>query len=422
MEQSRMEVTSGAGLLPYRVLWDQLEMGTWLDTRTEWLGGEYRAPLMVESWVMLLLYGGGCMDHLRWLSRRRVQRLFGWMGMPNPVTFGRWVRRAGERLAQILDELLWQVVKALWKVIGVPRKVLLILDSTVSLRYGKKQAGAEVGYNPRKKGRPSHHPQLAFLETGECLGVRWRPGKANCAAGAEEWLTLQVERLREAGVEQIVVRLDKGYFSQHMVRTLQKLEVEFVLKMQESNTLQKYKGAFRQHLRNPDLWSSEGQLWGARLLSVEERRPLSEENGELALGYELKKRASMITNIKGIGPLRAWKLYNRGAVVEHRIEEFTQLSVGKTAVDDLGGNHLLWAMGALAYGLHHFVRRTVLPGRLRSAQPKTLRTWPFQMPAKLVYHARIWKVKLAQDDPFADVLLGALERLSAVRAPPLATA
>jgi len=422
VERGDCGVIGGAGLLPFRGAWDRLGIGRWLEERTQWVGGRYGTALMVETWVMLLLYGGGRMDDLRWLGGRGIRRLFGWKSVPDPVTYGRWLRRGGERLAQVLDDLLWQVVRAQWSASGVPRRVLLVLDSTVVLRYGKKQAGAVLGYNPRKRGRPSHHPLLAFLGTGECMGVRWRPGNANCAAGAQEWIEQLVRRLRKAGVERIVVRLDKGFFSQAMVRKLQDLKVEFVVKMQESNTLQKYKGVFSQHRKNPGLWSSEGELWGARLLSVEERRELSEAQGELGLGYELRKRASVVTNVRGIGPLRGWKLYNRGAVVEHRIEEFTQLSVGKTAVDDLGGNHLLWALGALAYGLHHFVRRTALPGRWRTAQPKTLRTWLFQMPAKLVRHARTWRVRIARDEPFAELLLSALAAQEKLRAPPLCPA
>ncbi|HLU26142.1 MAG TPA: hypothetical protein VKZ58_10605 [Longimicrobiales bacterium] len=44
----------------------------------------------------------------------------------------------------------------------------------------------------------------------------------------------------------------------------------------------------------------------------------------------------MLTNIAAIHALTAWRLYNRGAVVEHGIEELSQLGIGKTAVDDLG--------------------------------------------------------------------------------------
>ena len=31
------------------------------------------------------------------------------------------------------------------------------------LHYGRKQVGAEVGYDPKKPVRPSHHPLVAFL-------------------------------------------------------------------------------------------------------------------------------------------------------------------------------------------------------------------------------------------------------------------
>ena len=36
------------------------------------------------------------------------------------------------------------------------------LQGTVVTRYGHQQEGAEIGYNPRRRGKPSHHPLLAF--------------------------------------------------------------------------------------------------------------------------------------------------------------------------------------------------------------------------------------------------------------------
>ena len=38
----------------------------------------------------------------------------------------------------------------------------LDIDSSVMTRYGE-QEGAKKGYNPTKKGRPSHHPLIAFI-------------------------------------------------------------------------------------------------------------------------------------------------------------------------------------------------------------------------------------------------------------------
>jgi hypothetical protein len=78
--------------------------------------------------------------------------------------------------------------------------------------------------------------------------------------------------------------------------------------------------------------------------------------------YEVEKTAHVLTNVEGIAALSAWRLYNQGALVEQRIEELGQLSIGRAAVDDLGGNHLLWASGALAYQMLHTIRTTALSG------------------------------------------------------------
>ena len=46
--------------------------------------------------------------------------------------------------------------------------------------------------------------------------------------------------------------------------------------------------------------------------------------------------------------------------MEQRIEELAQLGAGRTAVDDLAGNALLWQMAGLAYQLLHQIRSTAL--------------------------------------------------------------
>jgi len=66
---------------------------------------------MVEAWVVLMLYGGGVMSDLSLLDRRGVRRIFGWVRVPNPTTFGRWLRRAAERMVPLLDAMLWHMVR-----------------------------------------------------------------------------------------------------------------------------------------------------------------------------------------------------------------------------------------------------------------------------------------------------------------------
>ena len=418
VEFTQEKLTDAPGLLSLRAAMDALGVGAALDRLGARIGGFYRPSTMVEQWLSVLWYGGGCMDHLEQLEARGVSELFGWADVPDPTTYGRWLRRAGDAMGEKVEEVVREVVALRWSVVGVPREVMLIFDATVSVRYGLDQAGAEVGYNPHKKGRPSHHPLVGFLDTGDCVSMRWRPGRANCAAGAEEELRETVRWLRAQGVERIVVRLDKGFFSRATIDLLKELGVDFAVKMQESNTLQPFKGPFSRYLHDPRLEVSEGEWNGVRMLCVREWK--DPNAGELALGpVVLKQQATVLTNIPGLDAVEAWRLYNQGAVVEHRIEELGQLGVGKTAVDDLGGNRLLWSMGALAYELLHFVRTVGLPEQWRKAQVKSLRSWLIRMPAKVVRHARSVCVKLMDADPLAHVLLEAIQKLQRLRGPAL---
>jgi len=59
----------------------------------------------------------------------------------------------------------------------------LNLDSSVLIHYGN-QEGAKRGYNPKKRGRPSHHPLLAFLGSGYVVNVWNRSGDTGTGQGA----------------------------------------------------------------------------------------------------------------------------------------------------------------------------------------------------------------------------------------------
>jgi hypothetical protein len=248
---------------------------------------------------------------------------------------------------------------------------MVAVDSTVVLRYGTAQAGAEVGYNPKKQGRPSHHLLVAFaVETGDCLGAAWRPGNAHTAAGALDLLRTVVGRLRGLGVQEITVRMDKGFYSKEMVEGLRALGVGFVLKVPLQPWALNQLSAWRESEKDAGLWTASGELHGARLLACEWRtfgQQSAALQGELAIdSYEVDCTALVLTNDNTMHALTAWRTYNAGAVVEQRIEELGQLAAGRTAVDDLGGNRVLWALSCVAYS-HHFAAGNLAACAARSA-------------------------------------------------------
>ena len=149
VRHSARNLTDGGGLVLVRKLFDRFALAGWIDHRAKGEKGFFRPSLMTEAWIVLLLYGGRVMDDLPLLERRGVRRIFGWIRVPDATTFGRWLRRASGRMVPLLDELLWTMVRQRWALAGgAPKKLTLMLDSTVVVRYGQKQAGAERGYNP----------------------------------------------------------------------------------------------------------------------------------------------------------------------------------------------------------------------------------------------------------------------------------
>jgi hypothetical protein len=395
-----------------RQLWDRFALSARIDAHAPAVGGRYRASTMLETWVAGLLYGVEHLDDLQYLAARGVAPLFGWTRVPDPTTMGRWLRRGGTAMAAHVDTLTWWLVRARWRQTRVPPAVTLLLDSTVVQRYGTQQAGASAGYNPTRKGRPSHHPLLAFLDTGDCLGVRWRPGAAHTAAGALEWIPELVARLRQAGVAQITVRLDKGFFSEAMVALLQRLRVDFVLKVPDHAYVRRALGAWRASEKADGYWTATGTLHGAALRSVEHRT--LDALVPDALGLETTTRAHVahvLTNRDDWHALTAWRTYNAGTLVEQRIKELYQLGFGATAIDDLGGNALLAALTTLAYQVLHVIRTTALAGAWSRAQPARLRRWVFTLPARLTTHARKRTVQCRRDEPFRHQFLAALRGL-----------
>lgn len=226
-------------------------------------------------------------------------------------------------------------------------------------------------------------------------------------------------------MQEITLRLDKGFFSREMVETLQELGVDYYLKVPNFHWVRARLGEARRSQKDASLWTRSGRLYGARLLSVEQRHAMEEDDAPPALELDLErwtvtKRAHVLTNVEGIHALTAWRRYNAGAVVEDRIKEMGELGVGRTAVDDLGGNRLLWSLGALAYELLHWIRSSALSGRWRRAQPNRLRAWLFRLPAKLTKHSRKQYVQLRRGEPVREVLLQALRRLGRLgTGPPL---
>ena len=87
-----------------------------------------------------------------------------------------------ERLFAPLTE--WQMQRVAVRAEGYS----LDLDFTIFERYGQ-QEGSLKGHNPRKHGRPSHHPLLAVLSEAHFILHGWlRSGNCGSSRGVVAFL------------------------------------------------------------------------------------------------------------------------------------------------------------------------------------------------------------------------------------------
>lgn len=92
----------------------------------------------------------------------------------------------------------------------------LDFDSTVMVREGE-QEGAAKGYNPKRPGRRSHHPILAFVSDIRMIANYWlRPGNTSASANYLSFLEDTLEKLQDKTVG--LIRMDSGFFSKEILK------------------------------------------------------------------------------------------------------------------------------------------------------------------------------------------------------------
>lgn len=191
---------------------------------------------------LTVLAGGKRFSHGLFLAGSEpVQAaLFGVKRLPSSSSaLTRFFRGIGSwQKSAALAEGLWQyqferVIP--WKKV---EEDYLSFDTTVVVRYGQ-QEGARKGPNPKKKGRPSHHPLLAFLNRSGYLVNLWnRSGNTGSGNGCVEFAKETLARLGDR-VKLLGCLADSGFYRIELIQYLEAQTLEYVLAAPLSQVLQR---------------------------------------------------------------------------------------------------------------------------------------------------------------------------------------
>src|SRR3974390_2159269 len=291
-----------------------------------------------------------------------------------------------------------------WQMERLPRHeqgYSLDLDSTVFERYGQ-QEGALKGHNPRKHGRPSHHPLLAVLSEAHFLLHGWlRSGNCGAARGVVEFLQ---EALALWGQRQKIrlVRADSGFFEDKLLSFLEQHSLPYIVVARltkwikrEAQRVQTWKtldesysvGEFRLQLLG---WER-----ARRFVVVRERV----REGRNSVGRKLFEVPDytfrLFVTSRSDAPEEIWRDYNRRADMENRIAELKHdLGADGFCLQEFFATEAAFQAVLLLFNLLSEFQRAA--GLTVYRQPATLRTQVFTCGAILGRAGRRLVLHLSQ--------------------------
>jgi hypothetical protein len=135
---------------------------------------------------LTVLCGGERFSHLSWWGHgieaiKKVSAVH-WLPRASSTLTRFWGEICTHSLVEKLGEAARQLATPIIGWQGIVEDNLNC-DSSVLIRYGSQQ-GARRGYNPKNRGRASHHPLLAFLGAGYGVNVWNRSGDTGTGHGA----------------------------------------------------------------------------------------------------------------------------------------------------------------------------------------------------------------------------------------------
>jgi len=298
-------------------------------------------------------------------------------------------------------------------------------DSTVTTRYGE-QKGVEVGYNPMKPGRGSHHPLLATVAgLRMCLTLSLRPGNSHTAEGMPEAMDDLLLRLPE-NRRPFITRADIGFSGGRTLKWFEegKGRPYYVFKLKKSARVieairkvsdEQWDGAATfgaMQITEPDLqltsWEKPRRIiLGRRLIN----RQSPEESGTL-FGICSYEYSAIVTNLLK-DQFATWQiveLYQGRADCENVFDELkNQWGLGGVCSQQTHVTELAARFTVLSYNIWSlFVR--FFSGK-KHKEAKTSRREILMFPAQLTVSGRETTLRISVADQFWDALSLGYERL-----------
>jgi hypothetical protein len=352
----------------------------------------------VLAYILLIYAGGSRFSHLLYLGWQEIfTDLFAVHRLPSASTtltrLFKKIRKLKE--VEVMSEGLWGYMKRLipWKQL---KEDWLTFDSTVLERYGK-QEGVKRGYNPKKKGRGSHSPLLAFLNKSKYVVHLWnRPGNVASWNNIIGFFESTWQRI-DGCIDIRGIIADSGFYLREFIELLEQRRLIYIITARLYHPLQRMVYAQQKWEQIAEgIWITEfffrhaDWITDRRFIAVRQdikRRPhaMGKEMSLFGNDFDMKdyRYSVWITNSQDTA-CEVWKQCRPRANDENTIKELKEdFALGGFSMKYFYSTEAAMLIRVFIYNLFVLFRHQILGQKEKIERLKTLRYKYFVVPAQL---------------------------------------
>ena len=336
---------------------------------------------LIISFMVAIYMGANRVAHidlLRW--DEPVRAMFALTRVPSASSLLRFFRKFNLRHVSVLMPEWNRRMMERARERFSPNGETLDLDSSVFERYGE-QEGAKKGYNPRKPGRPSHHPIFAVAAGAKWVLHLWLRGGDTVSASRAVDFVRETLNNKPDWLNISDVRADSGFFSGKVFDFLEGLSLPYTIVARANSVI-------REAVLDITDWveitagidigetTYRAQDWKCARRVVAVRQRLEERpNAQGKLFPECPVyRHQMLVTTRTDSPQDVWRHYNKRADLENRIKEWKDdfFMRGFAMKKFHATEATLWLV-AMTFNLTEWFRSTVMDKAAASSRLMTIR-------------------------------------------------
>ena len=349
---------------------------------------DYRLSQMTLALMYPIIPG---LDRLENASLLRCDTTFHYLtglpSYPDPQSLRRFLLRAPVEFRQQLHRFNGLLLQDFIHRPEHRSRLILDLDSTVLTVFGR-QEGAEVGCNPRYRGKRSYDPLLCLEANSSFLwDTELRPGNAGTWAGSTELLASAFLSI-PSEIRERRVRADAGFGYNPVLEILELGRAQYAVVARMTSCLKRVLGGLRYQRLNPQWEIAECEHRVSERAPTRRcivaRRPIEETDPRPTL-FTLARYAyrAWMTNLP-LSPAGVWHFYDGRAGMEPRIGELREhFALRKIPTRAFEANALYLELIRLACNLVTAFQRTCLPEDWQDLTLRTLRYRLLWLPGEL---------------------------------------